>query len=679
MRTRLATLSLFVLVGCGGGTQARRTLPEAESTALALLPSDAFAVARYDGVAMRASPAWPDVEALLEHTGDSEVRMLATSVDRAYVAVGGLIDVPPVPEPAGGEDGLRVPEWIGIARAFGGRLPKVIGVMEGDAASLCAVLLDRDGAREERGIRYATKDGLALLMQGPRICALTFEPVLRHILDDRGGDAPVLSRLPAMNETGDLGILAAAFELDAPSFRALLEGTQTTSSSEQDRAQVNRMKSLFEILTGGVAAIEWQVTRGDTGYVLRSRLQASDLDRGVMWREIIEIYIEVMRLFFTPHVIGEEAHAYVDRILTETRLEPRPDGFVLVNPVRDEVVHRLLEDMRPRSYGVAATEEVTVQVEATRRGTAEEIIAELEPRASGAALLSEDASALARAYASRGRYGDAKRTLRASLERASTPYDRQAVAGLLCSLEIETGHGAEALSVANQALDQCRESYCGDPSELLDCRFVARAMSGDANVLEDLDANATLFTGSGQDYAYGGTRGHVLLSQGRASEAVASLRVACRERYQNDTCGPYTVLLAEALARSGADAAATEHAFERVAALHAQSDASAAEDADESARLATLRCVALATRAPTTPEARATCELAVSRNTETHGELHPETGTAHLFLARVRRASRDEASARASLTVVDRVIATLGPSHPLRRDRDALGTQARRR
>lgn len=687
---RIISLSVVAasigLVACGGTTTIRGTLPDAERATMALLPNDAFLVGRIDGAAIRATPTWRDVEDDIDEAYGPQMSTILRGTDHVYFAVGGLVDAPPVP-PQYDEQGTyrSRPAWADVASAFRGRVPAVVAILEGEAASFCRVALSQVETHETSGFRHGAKDGVAIATQGDRLCAVTLEPVLPHLLSEQGPESPVLDRLGAIDVDGDLGLVTGVFALDAPSFRALVEGAGPIEPDANDEQIVAFAKRLFGIFSTGVDAVHWQATRTATGYASRSRVEMSDADRSTMWREISEMYIEGIRAFVDSGIGDREAREVARTIIEGTRIEQLEDGYRVVTGLTDAHVAAFVDAMIPEQHVLEVGEQAVAidAEESALEGTAAETIARLESEidarigsVAGRATLAE----LAQAYASVGRFDDARRLLHRLVDATrEEPSFGALYGGNLCELELVSGHPAEALAAANAAIEVCASTYCGSAqTEVASCRFVARAMSGDADALAELDRSGNMSSYDGSGTFFGGTRARVLFAVGRYAEAAASARAVCPGPSLAPGCDVYARIEVEALARGTGPLDAVREALDRARSFDPGS-ASARVQQASSVWAAEVECIARVMREPATEETRDACAAALTASETTHGATHPTTGTIAAFLARALTAARDTRGAAAALAKANAALATLGPTHPLRADVEAVSARPARR
>ena len=689
MRTGLSSTVVFVmsglLVACGGAGGGRSTFPEAERTATSLIPEDAFIMGRLDAEALRATPAFVSVRDRLERTQGSEVTTLVMGTTRVYFAVGGLVDVP-TPVAPDGDPAPGRPPWHELAEVFGGRIPKAVGILEGDAAALCSVALmeavSTETVRTSGEYRYAVHQGVAIIMRGQSLCAVTFEPVVPYLLGETSGPAPIIGRLAAIADGADFGIASVAFELDSPAFRAMIEGIGPTDPDANDLQIADAVRRVVNIFLRGIEATEWQLGRNDTGYVSRSRIQMSDMDRGVMWREITQMYFDILNALVESGVFGEDVNTHLRGLVADTRIERRSDGHIVVTGISDARVASFIDAISP-TQGVRDFENGTeVSVEpapVNLDGSAAETIESVEPNIASSMQTYEGRAAiheLARAYMTVGRFADAKRLLRQAMDAQTDEVaTRAAYAAPLCEFELYTGHAAEALAVANAQIEACASSYCGDAlGELTSCQFVARAMGGDVEALDGLEQSTSLIYMDEPSLGFGGTRGRLLFAAGRYLEAAASIRAVCVGTAQGDRCLPFELVEAEAMARADVPLARAFQATVR-ARIASANLINARAQQETNVRLMSIECLAQSTRAPASDDANTACQSAVENATSVHGASHVETAFAALAYARVLTARRDTAGAARELAKVDAVLPSLGPAHRLRADRASAGAR----
>ena len=695
----IGALVLLTAVGaaaCGGtsSTLARANLPADELSLLELAPSDAFVVARLDMRELRASSSWELVDARLEAASEEE-RSIANGTDRAYFAVGGLIDAPPTP-PMYNENGeyQRRPDWVGLAETFGGRIPAGVAIVEGRVASVCRALVERAETHgESHGYTYGIKDGTVVAVRGDSFCAVTFEPTWQHLLDDATTPSPTLRRLAAVANGGSLGAASMAFELDAPSFRAMIEGigpdpAREGSDSEQWAPIARR---IAQILMDGIAAAEWEVRSTAGGFESVGRLQVTDVDRGIMWREFTSMYLQILDVVMTNPTIPENVRDRYREVFSEVRVEALPDGYLVRSSVSAATVARLFDDL-PNSGAAPAVDVATsapasavLQLPYELEGDAASTIAAVEPQLANLDQLDarergDVLTALARSYRFVGRFDDARTLLRSSAEAAGNAGTVVAptMYAELCALELEVGRAAEAKAAAADGVDACGGTYCGElESTLRGCEAIAMAAGGDVSGALAKVSRGNEPSDDASAIRFSVARARVLMIAGRLAEAATTVANVCLGRSHLDPCQEAAVLDAQLVARTSTVAADMESALlgleSRIGNVHGLRATTEASIAFESSR-----CDARSRIAGTEESTQASCADVYARAVEAYGETHPRTVAAGIGLARTARARRDTTTATATLAKVDRALGALGPNVPERADRTSLGGRAPR-
>lgn len=687
-RSVLAASALSIVAACGGATPHTASLPRDEIGLLDLAPADAFFAARFDARALRATAAWPAMDEALGQA-EPEAAEFFRGTDRAFVVVGGMIEVAPVSASLDDQgEYVPPPEWSQVSGMFGGAVPAAVAILEGRSVALCHTVLATLETHEARGYRYGSRNGIAFATRGERLCVVTFEPVLDALLVGGTGIAPAVRRLAEVGD-GNLGIASAVVEIDAPSFRAYVAaaGSEATPDDPPDEGtpdyEVEARKyrefarRLYTILAEGVSAVEWQVTAEANTYTSRTRMQASDADRGVMWREFAEIYFSILRAAAETGIAGQDVNEHLGETMAATRIEARDDGFVVVATMAETAVVSALQGLGAEAETVVGGD---VGLDAgyldATNDSAVDIIANVGPHSAEFSGLPsstrvEVATSLARAYASRGRFAEALAVLREARDASLDPSlsevsERAQLEAELCELHLSTGHAAEARAVVADGV-RCGPEECGVyGARLVACGAVARAAAGEVEeAIRDLEETGIAGTmeSSSIEVALGMVR--VLIVAGRPSDAVIASRAGCAGRGAY-YCGAIPLARMEALVAAGAPMAQIEAALDD-ARTAARAESSTVIREDMGLRVDVLACLAGSARAPRDASTRQRCEEAVSAAVELHGESHPDTALARLGLSRVRAASRDAAGAATELRAVDAVRATLGPDHPLRR------------
>lgn len=681
--------------GCGGGTPSRTTLPQLpadEASLLELAPSDAYFVARLDLRELRASSSWDLVEARLA-TADEAERSIANGTDRVYLAVGGLIDPGPLP-PQYDENGAYVsrPDWASIAQGLHGRLPSGVVIVEGASASLCRTIIDGlETTSDTHGFHHGTKDGIVLATRGSDFCALTWEPVWEHLIADATTPSPAARRLMAVARGGSLGTASMAFELDSPGFREVIANVGPSPSAErpQDERWAVIARGSLEILLDGLAAIEWEVRSTPRGFESIGRLQSSHHDRGVMWRELSDIYVRITNLVLQNTDLPASRRESLERYFGTIQLEPQPDGFIARSEITADTIARIFEELPPGEQlsEVVATPDLHALVY-TLNGEASDTISRVEPRlAELAALDPEPRSSilvsLAEAYRYVGRYDDARALLTeriaASGNDASIELPR--LSGALCQLELELGNGAPARRAAEAGLEACAQgsSECsGERAALLGCKALAMSALGEVDAAVALLRDPAENLDDGSALTIRTALAGVFLRANRTAEASGIADNLCVGRTYLTHCATLFLIQARLLARSGSSPAAIEEGLSGIETrLVRDSNLRVASEVELAFR--SIRADAASRSVGSTDETKALCAETYAAVSEAYGVEHPRTLVALLAVARAAKARRDTAELTSSLQRVDALLAHLGPNAVERADRAALGGNTGRR
>lgn len=682
--------TMGVASACAGATP-RATFPQSERTALARLPGDAYAAGRIDVDGLRALPSWAAVREAIARDEPELARSL-DRIDRAYFAVGGLVQAPTLPEPSDPEAAPEPrPAWYELSRSLGGRVPVAVAVVEGPAAvELCRLAMNAGEPREHGGQRIAVKEGIAISVEADRFCIATFEPAIPAVFGASAtGDGPAVARLAATGRDGNYGLGSVAIALDAPAFAATVAALgPSDGESEESRRWAAVARRIFGVLTHGIDAVSWVARTQTGGYRSEARIVASDADRGTMWREITEIYWDIVRALVEEQVLPAEARASFRTALDGMTLERTDDGFVLAHFLTEEVVGRAIEAMVPDRLvpsEPSVEEEQTPSLMSSVGGSAQTTIAMVEPRLAEldaashyerAAVLAE----LASAYASVGRFEDARTVYRRAIGDAEEQGDtdqRATLGARVCELELDYGDLPRAQGALDEARESCEQGSCGVARaavEACGARILAQRGETDS-ALAELDRIASETSVYGVSRPLEEARVRILLAARRSAEAAATAH-AFRFRPVN---GPGTFYALEAWALAGTDAP-LDAVLARISTARDMGvpDASTRVSDELDSLLMRIECVARASRAPASTETRSACENAVERSVSVHGESHPETVAARLAFARASADARRRADADAQLRAVDAALEHLGPDNSLRRERAAFAASARR-
>lgn len=671
-----------LLGGCGGSTLPRVALPSSDRALLEFTPSDAYFVARFDGQALRQLANWSDVDAAMEN-GDATAREAIRGTDLLYVAVGGLVDapLPPPGDPLAETDssGERQ-EWAELSRALGGRLPAAVAIVQGRVVVMCNAALSSLETQEAQGFRYGTKHGVTIATRGSDVCLVTFAPVMRHLLAQSHGTSGAASRLTALARGTDLGFASAALELNSPAFQSLIDalGTRATEQSARDRRTAIMVRRIYRAITAGVDAIEWRGGAEGTVYTSDTRVQASDEDRAVMWRESAEIYFDILRAIADAEVLPEESREHFRTLVANTRVEEARAGFIIHATIDGQSVTSLFREIAPDEIRQdAVTEDTSSDLVYQTSGSATDIIAIMDERSAEVATLSPYARSMvdtraAAAYASVGRFSDAVRLLESdvdAMEQASEPSYANQARIALANVLIASGHVAEAEVVIAAGTTACESNYCGVEATRFRLLTVA-ALAERGDLAAARTALSTIEVADDpamESLEIAAAEVRLTMLEGSYAEAARLARILCASRPSYPLCNEIQILETEALARVSGPAEAFESAASR-ARNHINGDTQVDMDA-RTLRIRLAECAAAVTRAASTATTITACRDAVANAISERGELNPVTAWARLDYARALTASRDTAGAAAQLAQVDAAIATLGPSSSLRRAR----------
>lgn len=696
---RLAYLTAISVASAAcAGTPAQATFPAVERSALELTPSDAYFAARIDVERLRAQPSWPSIEAAVARD-EPELARTLQRLDRVYLAVGGLVPAP-LTEATGsaeGDDAVPVerPVWYDLAQTLGGRVPAAVAVLDGpSAAELCSAAMLTGQPREIRGHRVAVRAGIALMVEAERRCIVTLEPALETLLAAPSSrHSPALSRLARLGRAGDLGVASVALELDAPAFEATMAAIEPPPSADENaRRWAEVARRVFAILTQGIGAVDWVARTHPGGYRSEGHLVATDADRGTMWREITEVYWDIVRAFVEADVLPDDVASAFRTALEGMSIERTDDGFVIAHFVPEAVISGSLEGMArgPLDPVMGEPEESTMPLDvfASIRGTARDTVGAIEPRLAELDGLSAYERLLVRrelaaAYASLGRLEDARTQLRSAMgdaEESSDDEQRAFLAADLCAIELEHGNLARARSGIDQARELCALGNCGlARAAAAACRARVLAAEGELEeALATLDETAEQLGGYASTAAMDDAHVTLLIEAGRPNEAAAAARAFRFARGASGEIGRLAAL--EALALAGTTVsmdvvnARLAMASERREPLPSQRVIEEGEVLD-----ARIACIARASRAPTSAETHESCDAAVARSVEVHGESHPETIRARLARARMLGAARDRRGVEAELRQIDAALSDLPADNLLRAERARLTAPRRGR
>lgn len=712
--TLLLTAALFL--GCGGATLTQGTLPREETSQLELIPRDAFLAGRLDLRALQATPHW---EYILERLreDDATLAQLAADTGRLYFAVGGLVPAPPIPPMYDDEQNYQPqPAWADLARHFNGRIPKVVAIVEGAMAQMCVQAMEGFDPRERSGYRIADISGVAVITRGQSFCALTWSPLVDALLAEHGPTAAIATHLAV--EGG--GIAQLALRLDGPVVAEMLSDVDpntvpreaeeplpdglTDEQLEEYRAalEASRLRSLrmanfsravTRIVMHGVRGATWQLgTQGD-GFETRTQVVTDDNGRMRMWRELTEVYFDVMRALVAYEVLPAEGHPVLAEFVRDVQIVEQRGGYQIVRHTRHEVIAEFLQASVPRRVEEAvavvqdpgAEERAALEdrINESTRGTAAETIAVVEPNI---AFVRESPyvyfrarvlMALADAYASTGRFADAERLMDEELQYLRSyqptspdgPDFTEEAQGWVCveaaaACEIHLAHGdAERALAAVRADSPQREGTCAQERlDALSCEAAATATLGRADeALALLDASAMRPSGMG----YAAARARVLALAGRHEQVLSLVSGLCAGGAANPDCAVFFGDYAESLAATARTLAAAEPVFTSFAERRSDSAGSQADD-ELAVRVQAADCALRARVAANAEPTRAVCAAALERALTVHGEAHPQVAAIRLSYARALQAARQRDEATAQRAAAAAVVETLGPQHPLR-------------
>lgn len=475
----VATALSLVVSSCSSRGMPRPTVPSEERAVLDLAPDDAYFGVRVDLRAARETPHWQAFTTLLAASGLKDAVPHLGSTDRVWLLLGGLVEAPtfaaavPPPEALDEEESeedadadegypddygsemypeeefeaVTEPAWAGIARVFGGRLPRAVIVVDGSAAAVCATAVEGQALRRVRGYQLGVVNGIAVLLKDRR-CVLTPEPVLDSLLQqdtaartdvmgmlsqaDAHGTGPILSYVvdysaPAYAASTELQLTDARATVDAEHARlAELEaatpwvnaGGPEGSDFARNLTLINAVSRNIALWTGqttvfaleasrittrGLLATSVRLSHTASGYELRGRCELDSDDRATMWRELGAMYVEVARVAVDTYDIPAPYKAALAHWLGSTRFEEERDGFSYHAQGSDQLVSSVLTAVEQAQFSVEAGEgpaqedatgplmaqlQVVFAVEAAEEAAPQEAIAGLEPHIE--AMLADD-------------------------------------------------------------------------------------------------------------------------------------------------------------------------------------------------------------------------------------------------------------------------------------------------
>jgi hypothetical protein len=430
----------------------------------------------------------------------------------------------------------------------------------------------------------------------------------------------------------------------------------------------------------------------------------SDEDRSVMWRELLRMYLEIARTAVSVYEMPDEPREVLTAALGAVRVDERPDGYEVVARASDRRVTSLLEYARREGaeYAPSMTHPdssdspwvLHSQIASAEYDPPAAIIQALEPNIARIRALDDrdvrlnGLRGLARAYASVGRYQDARTLLSESIDEdrahAETVehYQRSDVfAGMcglaaeLCEQHLEWGYAEEAGQAAGVAADEGQT--CADASyAAFACAQVAEARLGRA--AEALAAVEQRSWGEVDVVRFGAARSQVLGALGRWDAAFEAARATCVGPLSGQTCPVVFPAAVEAMARGGSSLTQFDPDFEAARASY-PGTASSSMATDTLASLVAIGdCARRVRLAPREANTLSACSAAYEVATTLHGAAHPRTALALVFLGLARTAAGDRAGAAAAQQELDAVRSSLGPQHPSNQPPPAPGRAARR-
>ena len=545
-RFRLAASTPFALalafaLGCGGGMP-RPDLPAEEASLLELLPRDAFLGVRLDMRELRRVPHWSLIEEALRTDGEEALRY-ARETHRIVAVVGGMVEAPSYPEPdPESEQYIAPPEWVPLARALAGKLPKAAVLVEGAMAELCDRALEGHERIQRRGYSVGIHDGLAFVSQ-PGRCLLTFQPLLDTLFEEAGQPDPdLLGMLARVDDEGRRPILSVSTDYESPAYEEWVQAEAEAARAALERgeapepevdpsdpnaammaalnASMQRMERIVQqttllfvrvsrIATRGMLASETRITHDARGYEVRMRTAFSDEDRGTMYRELTEMYLEIAAAAIETYELPERAREVLTAGVRAIRVEEHRDGYEVRARASDARVSSLIDWAReatgelggsgapaavesmPPSVAIYDIEGMVVSVPpdeaiATAEQNAELILgynADPDTRANIVAAWS-------RAYRTAGRYEDAIRVVRQVIDDEAQEVAQEpnmqwrfTSSGCLltlseCEAHLTWGFATEARAAADRRVGA---AVCTDEVPALDvCRARAVALEGRA-------------------------------------------------------------------------------------------------------------------------------------------------------------------------------------------------------
>ncbi|MCA9579120.1 MAG: hypothetical protein R3B40_00115 [Polyangiales bacterium] len=712
------------------------------------MPNDAFLGVRLDMRALRDTPHWQELEQAMVGSGaPDEAQRTARDTGRVVAVIGGFIDAPSYPEPDPEAEYVRPPAWVGVSQSLHGKLPRAVAVVEGEAANLCDQALEGQERREVRGYQLGVVNGVAMLRRDG-VCVVTLEPVLDSLLaQGQGPAADVLGMLAAPGPGGAPPIVSYVADYSAPGYAAWVEqhGARARAQLEEARARraareaeaetaaqaaengtplsddsplgamddfasrmeemVNQTIVLFlevsKITMRGMVSTSVHLSHHDGGYDFRSRVTLSDEGRSVMWRELLRMYLDIARAAVSVYDIPEEPREVLTAALRAIHVDERPDGYEVVARASDQRVSSLIAfarregaDFTPEMPDIdqaASPWALEMQINTAEYEPPASVVASLEPSIANIRALDDrevrqkGVRALARAYASLGRYQDALTLLSESIDedRAQAgevePYMREELfAGMcglateLCRTHLEWGFAEAAGQAANAPAEDGQT--CADLSyTAFACGQVAEARQGRAEGA--LNALENRSWGEVDVAQFGAARARILGELGRWDASFEAARATCAGPLRAGTCTEVFPAALEAMARGGSALATYDAEFAATRATYpGATSTSTGDDA-----LATLAAVGDCARrlrfAAREAETLTACQAARDVTGTIHGTTHPRTALALLLLGQARTAARDSAGATAAQQELDAIRSSLGPQHPANQPPPAPATR----
>jgi hypothetical protein len=718
VRAPLSLCSLAVLVsmvgGCGGSSGGRPTLPNEELSLLTLIPRDAFIAGRLDVGQLRATPHWAGLMEQLR-TDEPALVEFAEGTRYVYFGIGGLVEMPPLP-PAMDEQGNYVPPpaWAEWSERFGGHVPAAVVIIEGEGARICGLAVAEHQSQSMGGFDVTDMEGVAVLRRGQDFCAVSFTPMVATLLGQTEGTSSIADQLGSESPST---VARLALQVDSPTVAALLERIGEPApvtepeplpeglpeeEAETYRAEMARMResqqrraefirSTLRIIADGLTSVAWQVASDEAGFETRTHVAGLDASRLGMWRELSQMFFDILRAAVRTNTIATEDGSLAE-FIRSVRIDETEDGYVIVRHTRHQTIARLLAETLPGPAQNAleamaapvldpSSQARDIIYTALANGGPADIIAAVEPNLEVVRALENPQeqenilSALVTAYGLRGRYDEAAALAEQSTEWARTyandapdaawrveaanrsvcSYVRSA-----CELHLAQGQAERALAATQTSRPGSDRTCAQELFPVSACAAAAMAALGRVDEgLAQLDSEVS----STDTLEYLTARVRVLVLGGRAAQGHALARDMCVGGPGNRRCDAVAVVLAESLAVSASTWAAAEPTFTAIAG-RIQEFAGTADS--NRLRFEVANCSVRARLDSGAEATRTVCAAALDLAVAYHGDNHAQVASVRLSYARALDRARMRTEATAQRTAAQPIVDALGPQHPLR-------------